>query len=339
MRIEIRKLISTSRQSGRECLGGISVHPLVLLGILSAGIVIYGSVLLRYNDVAHLGMSILFLLGIATLCQERCRTLTLVSDRWGVLTGVLLLLGTLWSNGFLLSQSFLYQEALAQGLDLPRDIDLLLRLQIVFLGFGVALLASGWRRLHQFWRELVILLALALPGAVAGFMIDISPITARFATALLWYSGVDVVRDGVRIFMEGGGVRVYSGCSGLESMSYLLGLSILGLVMFPLRGIKPYFVPLIGLFIGFVINGIRVALMAILAANEHKEAFDYWHIGQGSLLFGGAAVLAFGGVYMGLQVLDDYQRGRAKARVAVPEEGDPPLPDSVVAFLEAPEET
>ena len=77
-------------------------------------------------------------------------------------------------------------------------------------------------------------------------------------------------------------------------MNYLLGLSVLGLVMFPLKGLfKQVLVPAVGLTLGFLANGIRVALMAIFAASN-REAFELWHTGEGSYLFAFAAVLILG---------------------------------------------
>lgn len=80
-------------------------------------------------------------------------------------------------------------------------------------------------------------------------------------------------------------------------MNYLLGLSVLGLVMFPLKGwFKQILVPLVGLVLGFLANVIRVALMAIFAASN-KAAFDLWHTGEGSYVFAFLAVLLLGLFY------------------------------------------
>ena len=48
------------------------------------------------------------------------------------------------------------------------------------------------------------------------------------------------------------------------------------------------------IIIGFTINGVRVALMAILVSSYNQEAFKYWHIGNGSLIFSTITVLTFG---------------------------------------------
>jgi exosortase/archaeosortase family protein len=46
--------------------------------------------------------------------------------------------------------------------------------------------------------------------------------------------------------------------------------------------------------LGFIVNGIRVALMAILVASSNKSAFTYWHGGDGSLIFAIISMVLFG---------------------------------------------
>ena len=82
----------------------------------------------------------------------------------------------------------------------------------------------------------------------------------------------------------------------METISQLIKLSILFLVMFPTRSLgKKFIVPLVAIFIAFVINGLRVALMAFLVAKANSDAFDYWHTGTGSQIFFLLCTLLFGG--------------------------------------------
>ena len=37
--------------------------------------------------------------------------------------------------------------------------------------------------------------------------------------------------------------------------------------------------------IGFLVNAMRVSLMAILVSQKQMAAFEYWHDGSGSLVF------------------------------------------------------
>jgi cyanoexosortase A len=64
--------------------------------------------------------------------------------------------------------------------------------------------------------------------------------------------------------------------------------------MFPMDWGQKILVPVLAIFLAFVVNGVRVALMAALAASSKPEAFEYWHKGNGSLMFSLIAVLLFG---------------------------------------------
>ncbi len=231
----------------------------------------------RTDEVDHLGMTILFCLAIATLIQERKETLIFKSSVLPTILGFLLVA---W--------------LLLYSLSTPEAYSDFVRIYPFVAGIGLALIASGFNGLRQFWKELTILFFLGIPRVIVSSTIDISPITAKFSSFLLWYGGFEVTLDGVFIRLPGGAVEVYEGCSGLESMSYLLGLSVITLMMFPMLNIKRILLPLVAIATGFFVNGIRVSLMAVLAASQNKPAFDYWHEGDGSMLFAVGAVLIFG---------------------------------------------
>lgn len=160
---------------------------------------------------------------------------------------------------------------------------------------GWSLLASGFRGFWQYWRELTILFFLGVPKVLIWPVVDISGLTAKFATFILWYSGADVSLDKFNVMLPQGGVNVNMGCSGLEGMFYLLGLSILFLFMFPMEGmVKKAMVPIVAVLIAFVVNGFRIVLLAVLANAQKSEAVDYWHVGEGSLIFSMISVAIFG---------------------------------------------
>jgi len=66
------------------------------------------------------------------------------------------------------------------------------------------------------------------------------------------------------------------------------------LVMFPLDWKKKIIVPITAVLIGFSVNGVRVALMAILVAYSTSENFEYWHKGDGSQIFSLISALLLG---------------------------------------------
>ncbi|BAS56635.1 MULTISPECIES: cyanoexosortase A [Leptolyngbya] len=173
------------------------------------------------------------------------------------------------------------------------EYDSFLRFAPIVSGIGVALLASGFA-LKQYWRALLVLAWMVIPTTTLLTQFDISPLTADVSGSLLWYSGFRVIQDGVLLHMPTGSVEVYPGCSGIQLIWQHLLLGCLFVILFPIGLIRSLIVPLAGMLIAFLTNAIRVALMAILVAQNQREAFDYWHLGTGSLIFSMISVALFG---------------------------------------------
>lgn len=163
---------------------------------------------------------------------------------------------------------------------------------------GLGLLASGTRGLYQYWKELLIFGLLTLdPLLKLGLeLINLPKLTAQAATFMLWYTGFDVRREGLSLLLPTGRVDVYGACSGIHSMLQMLSISVLFVLMFALRSsVQRFLTVALAVLIGFLVNAARVALMAVLVAFSQKTAFDYWHTGNGSLIFAAIAVGLFGG--------------------------------------------
>ncbi|MCM1984892.1 cyanoexosortase A [Lyngbya confervoides] len=254
-------------------VASIKVPEILLLGIGACLVAINLTLISRTSQSDLFTSSMLFYLAIVVLIWIKRQELRLESDMVSSLFGamfiILVLIRSLVISGY----------------------DPFLRIAPLISGFGLALFASGCLHLRQFWRELSILCFLApSPGALA-FLLDISKQTAQFATFLLWNLGFDASRQGVYVHLPGGSIEVYPGCSGIESMLHLVGLAALFLVMFPTTRFQKILIPTAALSIGFCVNGTRVALMAILAAYSSQKSLNYWHVGQGSLIFSLFSVL------------------------------------------------
>ena len=254
----------------------IKTYPFWLLTVGSGLMAIHLTLVWRADNPNTLGTSILFWSAVASMVWQRRRELKLESGAVASLIGFLLIAVILVrSSSIPLGGNF---------------FDLI----PVFSGFGLGLLASGFRGLKQYWTELVALFFIGAPRLLEPWIFDISPLTAKFSAFVLWYSGFEVKLNGVFISLPDGRVEVYAGCSGIETMIHLLGLALLFLLMFPTNWMQKIFVPIAALSLGFIINGFRVMLLAILVAEENQEAFDYWHHQDGSFIFSMVAVLFFG---------------------------------------------
>jgi cyanoexosortase A len=251
----------------------------------------------KAGETDHLGMSVLFWLATASLLQEKQDRLVFKFEWFAGALGILLLAGVLFYST-----------------SLPGEGDPFLRLAPIVSALGLGLIASGYRGVRQYWQELTVLFFLGAPRVLAGSWFDPSPITAKFAAFMLWYTGFDVSSQGTYVILPTGSVRVYAGCSGLESMAYLLGLAVIFLMMFSTTRFQKALVIFTSIAIAFVVNSLRVALMAILVATSSPEAFDYWHEGDGSMIFAVAAVLTFGSFCFGLLKWQQFLQEKAEAK-------------------------
>ncbi len=248
-----------------------------LLGIAAGLEAICLTLIWKADDTGHLGMSLLFLFAVGSLTWEKRNTLKFESEVMPSIVGIGLISWVLWQSA-----------NLADGNTM--------RLLSFTSALGLALLASGFKGLKQYCQELTILFFLGVPSVISSFLFDISPLTAQFSAFLLHYFGFDVATQGVFINLPNGGVEVTHECSGIDTIIYILSVSVLALVMFPVNRSKQFFVPIVAIVIGFVINGIRVAMLAIFAASD-KAAFESWHGGQASYLYGMIGIFIFGCFY------------------------------------------
>ncbi|MBD2358424.1 cyanoexosortase A [Tolypothrix sp. FACHB-123] len=244
----------------------LKLNQLLVLGIVSGLIAIHLSLTIHHGMSLFL-WSILFSLAILFLIGQKRSQLNVSSNIFCTLLGLSLITITL--------------------------VQLCLSPSYLFLGFsplisalGLILMASGYQGLKQYKQELILLFFWQIPFFFLSYAIDITSFTVKFATYILWYFGYRVTIHGFYIVLPAGSINVYGGCSGWDTILSLLRLSVVFLILFPLAGIKKrIIVPLIFMLIGFVINGFRVALMAILTAAQNQQAFEYWHTGKGSLIF------------------------------------------------------
>lgn len=243
-----------------------------LAAIAIALAIIHLTMIGRVGVLSYGGISFVFWCAVASLIWDKRDRLRFKSSIFATFLAISLLVPLLIKSIFLikLSTSSLY-------------------IFPVIAGFSLALLASGFRGLSQYRRELFILLVLGLTQPMVNLLNNFDPsfLTAQFSTAVLWYAGFDLVRQGTNIYFAGSdqGVEVYPGCSGLDAIVHLLSLTLLFFLVFPSNLKTKLLLPFAAVIIGFVINGIRVSLLAVIVTYHNSQGFEYWHAGEGSLLF------------------------------------------------------
>jgi cyanoexosortase A len=159
---------------------------------------------------------------------------------------------------------------------------------------GLGLIASGVKGLKQYWRELLLLTFFVLNQEVILKFLNVSLLTAKFTAFILWFLGFPVVQQGEILSLPTGSVQIGGACAGVGTILQLLGLTLVVLLIFPTKLKEKILLPLVAIIVAFTLNGVRVALMTVLAGLSNKEAFEYWHLGYGSLIFSLASVLVLG---------------------------------------------
>ena len=169
-------------------------------------------------------------------------------------------------------------------------------------GVGLALIASGFKGIYQYWRELTILGLLAIPKELGLGIFNISHFLSLLITKIvgfiLWYLGFQVKTQANHLYFPSGTIIINDACSGVGNLIYLLQVAVIFLLLFPPSNRKNILLaPLVALALAFFMNLVRVGLLAVLSANN-PGAFEYWHEGTGSLAFTFTVVIIFGSYYL-----------------------------------------
>ncbi len=161
------------------------------------------------------------------------------------------------------------------------------------------MIASGFGGLRQYWQELSVLLFPTIPALLRLVAFDVvglhvSPLTAVAGAGIVRFLGVEASVHEVIVTTNAGTVAVYEGCSGARSMFFLFGLAFLLLIIFPPDKLLVGVATVLGaVSVAFIVNAFRVALLISLVSASNHTAFEYWHEGDGALVFESGSVFIF----------------------------------------------
>ncbi|TVQ56008.1 MAG: cyanoexosortase A [Spirulina sp. DLM2.Bin59] len=256
---------------------------------LAAGLMLFHLALTdQTGDMKGFSISLIFWGAIASMVWDKQETLRFRTSLSASLFATTLLILTFWKI-LQISSGGIFVQAVP-----------------LIFGFSLALIASSWRGLGQYRKELLAFAVLALPGErflagnIESLVQSITGYSFTMLTAAAATFGLNLV--GIRTFLDNGVymhlsrsiVRVHEGCSGAGIIDFLLRLSFLFLIIFTTTRLGKYLAPVIAILLGFLVNSFRVAVMAYLINDFNTETFDYWHVGSGSQIFGAIGVILFG---------------------------------------------
>ena len=244
-----------------------------LLGVAVGLIIVHLNLIWKTENTSLLDTSFLCWAAVLFLLWRKRDTLSRESDLFSIFLGTALISSVILTSAFFHSHTFF------------------LRISPLLLVLGLGLFASGIKGLKQYWQGLIVLCLLAIPDKL---IVGMPLLTAKFTALVLMQLGLDVSQEGVYIFFSTGAIEVYPGCSGVVAMRQLLILALLFLVVFPTKLLPKILVPIVAVFVAFIVNGFRISLLALLVASHSAPAFEYWHTGEGAHIFSMISVLVFG---------------------------------------------
>ena len=237
------------------------------------------------NNVDILTTNILYFGAILSLLWQRRKKINIKSDFISSFFGLFLLIITIYKAIYL----FDFESQL-------------LTLVPFFFGISLALVASGFKGMLQYWKELFFAWFLFFTEDVIGYSINniakITDITANFTTYFLYYLGFNVTNRGNEVLLSLTNMGEYRAivnysCTGLPMMLLMLKLSLLLISFFPVKKSQCFSIPMVSVAIGFFLGVIRVCIMTLTIPEQ--TTFDYWHGTEGSQIFSTVAIMIFSG--------------------------------------------
>jgi exosortase/archaeosortase family protein len=123
------------------------------------------------------------------------------------------------------------------------------------------------------------------------------PLLSADAAFVSWISGLPASGNVVG-FPDGAGFTIAPGCSSLHGISLVLVLWTTVVSWFDLRPDRQMLATLFAaIAVSIAVNGLRLAMIG-----WNPEQFDYWHVGNGALMFGWLALIVTTAIiYIGFQ--------------------------------------
>lgn len=254
---------------------------------------LYLLLVLSIGDRAHLGVSLLFIGATSLLLIDGPAPLRQPTSAGIRLAGQAIMLACVAACLYFWLQNLESTEKHP------------LRLLPMLMLAGVLLWRGGWAAITGNIGALMGLFFLGGPHLLVWWLnlpALLAVWSAKASAYLLWYLGADVVLQGTHIGLAGRAVNVTPECAGSDTITYLLGIGLLTLLLFPPPRRASYIpVLLMALAVAFLTNVVRIALLVELNTAPNPARFNYWHSSEGAQLFGVIAIMVFAGAYYLLQ--------------------------------------
>ncbi|MGO9094619.1 MAG: exosortase C-terminal domain/associated protein EpsI [Bryobacteraceae bacterium] len=161
---------------------------------------------------------------------------------------------------------------------------------------GVLLAAGGlgWLRELSFPLFLVVFMLPKLQFVYNEVTLPLQLLASQMAAAVARVAGTSVVREGNILLVAGHRIAVEEACNGIR---YLLSLAFVALLWGHMAGLRGWRRALMGLFavpLAIVVNGLRVAAVAVMCRYNYPLAVGTFHDASGWAALALALVLLVG---------------------------------------------
>lgn len=174
---------------------------------------------------------------------------------------------------------------------------------IVFI--GSLLIVVGFKQLINYKSELAIMSLMSIPTLFVSTTVlsPIAHIDARLMTFILHYVGFNVSRQNTTILLSKGAVEVMGGCSSVIPLVTVFALLVMLTSLYAAKRKQQILIYSIATVAVFMINSVRLCLLALLVNSGNDIGFEYWHSGGGAAIFSNIIVVLVGG--MSYKLLED----------------------------------
>jgi cyanoexosortase A len=165
-----------------------------------------------------------------------------------------------------------------------------------FLGWFLIFIGASQAKFYL--KEFCILIIFGIPKLIPDTAFGLAPVTAKFSAYTLWYLGYPVsLSNNIYIQIPNGGVEVIPACSGINLIVHMLSISVIFLCVFPTGRSHTVLFATLAVLLGFLMNVIRVAMLAALSTPQFEQQFHYWHSASGASLFVLLTLIIYGVLY------------------------------------------
>lgn len=243
------------------------------------------------HDVNQFIIQAVFIVGLFWGVHQKQRQLKPDGDLLGNLLGIIIILLVLFRAKYIF-----FVEASVFAYFSP---------WLILIGY--ILLVEGLSGIKKYRREIIVCILIIILSPlmviITGFLesgeleqFSVEVISAKLTSFMLWYLGFEPTNQGTIVYVNGGAIDIYLGCTAIPLLSELLKIALITVLFFRNLCRNFWLLFIMPVIISTVLSIIRLVIMALVVNDE--EAFNFWHGIQGGNLFTTLAFVIFFGILL-----------------------------------------